>query len=68
MMGFWVAVQSAGPYAKKSALRSRQITTPTPHHSFFASQTLSVMPNQQRQSTESTKTSITSESKTYGPS
>ena len=30
----WVAVESAGPYAK-SAPRSRQITMPAPHHSVF---------------------------------
>ena len=30
----WVAVASAGPLCK-SAPRSRQITTPTPHHSVF---------------------------------
>jgi len=35
MLGFWDAVASAGPYAKKSAPRSRQITTPVPHHSIF---------------------------------
>ena len=35
MMGFWDAVASAGPYAIKSAPRSRQITTPTSHHSIF---------------------------------
>jgi len=37
----------------KSAPRSRQITTPAPHHSvFFTGQMLFLPPNQQRQSTE----------------
>ena len=36
----------------KSASRSRQITTPTPHHSFFTGQMPFLPPNQQRQSTE----------------
>jgi len=36
MMGVWDAVASAGPYCKQSEPRSRQITTPTPHHSSFA--------------------------------
>jgi len=36
----------------KSAHRSRQITTPAPHHSFFTGQMPFLPPNQQRQSTE----------------
>ena len=36
---------------KRSAPRSRQITTPTPHCSIITSQMLFLMPNQQRQST-----------------
>jgi len=39
---------------KQSAPRSRQITTPTPHHSMFTGQMLFLMPNQQYQSTEGT--------------
>ena len=39
----------------KSAPRSRQTTTPTPHHSFFTGRMLFLPPNQQRQSTEGTK-------------
>jgi len=35
----------------KSALRSRQITTPAPHHSFFTGQMPFLPPSQQRQST-----------------
>jgi len=35
---------------KQSAPRSRQITTPTPHHSIFTGRTLFLMPSQQRQS------------------
>jgi len=37
---------------KQSARCSRQITTPTPHHSIFTGQTLFLMCNQQCQSTE----------------
>jgi len=37
---------------KQSALRSRQITTPTPHHSIFTGWMLFLTPNQQCQSTE----------------
>ena len=55
MMGYWdgsgiswnICKQS-----KQSAPHSRQITTPTPHHSIFTGQMLFLMPNQQRQSTE----------------
>jgi len=36
----------------KSAPRSRQITTPAPHHSFFTGRMPFLPPNQQRQSTE----------------
>ena len=36
----------------KSALRSRQITTPAPHHSFFTDRMPFLPPNQQRQSTK----------------
>jgi len=34
-MGFWDALASAGRYAKQSAPRSGQITTPTLHRSIF---------------------------------
>jgi len=37
---------------KQSAPRSRQITTPTPHHSIFTSRVLFLTPNQQCQNTE----------------
>jgi len=49
---FWDAVASAGPYAKQSASRSRQITTTTPHHSIFTGRVLFLMPNLECQSTE----------------
>ena len=39
----------------KSASRSRQITMPLPHHSFFTGQMPFLPPNQQRQSTEGSK-------------
>ena len=38
----------------KSASRSRQITMPVPHHSFFTDWMPFLPPNQQRQSTEGT--------------
>jgi len=37
---------------KQSAPHSRQITTPTPHHSIFTGRMLFMTPNQQCQSTE----------------
>jgi len=37
-----------------SALCSRQITTPVPHHSVFTGQMPFLLPNQQHQSTEGT--------------
>jgi len=40
---------------KQSAPRSRQKTTPTPHHSIFTGRMLFLTPNQQRQSTEGIK-------------
>jgi len=40
----------------KSAPRSRQITTPAPHHSVFTGRVPFLPPNQQRQSTEGTGT------------
>jgi len=36
----------------KSAPRSRQITTPAPHHSVFTGRMPFLQPDQQRQSTE----------------
>ena len=38
----------------KSALHSRQITTPAPHHSVFTGRMPFLLPNQQRQSTDGT--------------
>ena len=38
----------------KSVPRSRQTTTPTPHHSFFTGRMPFLPPNEQRQSTEGT--------------
>ena len=52
-MGFWDAVTSAGPYANSQFFScSRQITTPTPHHSISTGRMLFLMPNQQCKSTE----------------
>jgi len=36
IMGFWGEVASAGPYENNYAPRSRQITTPTPHHQWHS--------------------------------
>ena len=47
-----VAVATAGPLCKSSALCSKQITMPTPHHSVFTGQMLFLPLNQQRHSTE----------------
>ena len=47
----------------KSARRSRQITMPAPHHSrFFTGRMPFLAPNQQRQSTEGTRSAIISKS------
>ena len=43
-----------GHVCKQSAPRSRQITTPAPHHSLSTERTLFLAPNQQCQSTEGT--------------
>ena len=56
MMGFWDAAASAVPYAKKSAPRSREITTPTPHRSIFTGRMLFLTPDQQGQSTKGNST------------
>ena len=42
----------------KTASRSRQITTPAPHHSVFTGLMPFLLPNQQRQSTEGTLPSL----------
>jgi len=52
-VGLGDAVASAGPTSCiLSAPRSRQITTPTPHHSIIAGRVLFLTLNQQYQSTE----------------
>jgi len=51
MMGFGMSGISWTIW-KQSALHSRQITTPTPHHSIFTGQMLFLTSNQQSQSTE----------------
>jgi len=50
MMGFWADSGISWTICKLSAPRSRQITSPTPHH-FFTGQMLFLMPNQQCLST-----------------
>ena len=51
-MGFWDGSGISWTICKQSAPRSRQITTPKPHHSFFTGWILLLPPNQQCQSTE----------------
>ena len=57
MMGFWDGTGISWTICKRSAPRSRQITTPTPRHSVFTGRMLFLAPNQQRQSTEGSKNS-----------
>jgi len=52
MTGFWGGSGISWTTCKQSAPRSRQKTTPTPHHSIFTGQMLFPKPNQQCQSTE----------------
>jgi len=52
MIGFWDVSGISWTICKQSAPHSRQITTPTPHHSIFKGQMLFLTPNQQCQSTE----------------
>jgi len=54
MTGFWDGSGISWTICKQSAPRSRQITTPTRHHSIFTGWMLFLMPNQQSQSTEGT--------------
>jgi len=49
-MGFWGGSGISWTICKQSAPRSRQITTPTPHHSIFIGRMLFLTPNQQCQS------------------
>ena len=58
MMGFGSSI-SWWPICKQSAPRSRQITTPTPHHSISTGRTFFLTPNQQCQNTEGRKSSPT---------
>ena len=51
-MGFWDGSGISWTIRKQSAPRSRQMTTPTPHHSVLTGRILFLTPNQQRQSTE----------------
>ena len=54
-MGFWDGSGIGWTTRKQSAPRSRQMTTPTPHHSIFTGRMLFLMTNQHRQSTEGNK-------------
>jgi len=68
MAGFWDGSGISWTIFKQSALRSRQITTPTPHQSMFTGWMLFLTPNQQCQSTEgnySMAVKLQSEIKTY---
>ena len=51
-MGFGDNSGNSWTVCKQSAPRSRQKTTPTPHHSISTGRMLSLTPNQQCQSTE----------------
>jgi len=55
IMGFWDGSGIGWTTHKQSAPRSRQMTTPTPHHSIFTGRMLFLMTNQHRQSTEDNK-------------
>jgi len=45
MLGFWDGSGISWIICKQSACRSRQITTPTPHHSTFTDRMLFLTPN-----------------------
>ena len=51
MMGFWDGSGISWTIREQSAPHSRQITSPTPHHSTFTGRMLFLTPNQQCQST-----------------
>jgi len=51
-MGLWNGSGISWAIWKQSAPRSRQITTPTPHHSVSTGRMLFMTSSQQRQSTE----------------
>jgi len=51
-MGLWNGSGISWTICKQSAPGSRQITTPTPHHSIFTGRVLFLTPNQQCQGTE----------------
>ena len=50
--GFWDGSGISWTICKQSAPCSRQIATPTPHHSIFTGQMLFLMPSQKCQSTD----------------
>jgi len=52
MTEFWHGSGISRTIRKKSAPRSRQITTPAPHRSIFTRRMLFLTPDKQRQSTE----------------
>jgi len=54
--GVWGCSGISWTICKQSAPHSRQITTPTPHHSIFTGRMLFLTPNQQCQSTEGIST------------
>ena len=51
-MGFGDGSGISWTICKQSALRSSEITVPTPHHPILTGRMLFLMPNQRRQSTE----------------
>jgi len=54
MMGFGDGSGISWTIYKQSAPRSRQITTPTPHHAIFTGQMIFLTPNQKCQNTKGT--------------
>jgi len=56
---FWMQCGISWTICKQSAPRSRQIITPTPHHSIFTGRMFFLAPNQQCQSTERNKPQMT---------
>ena len=54
-MEFWDGSGISWTICKQSAPHSRQISTPTPHHSIFTDQMLILIPNQQCESTKANK-------------
>jgi len=66
-MGFGDGSGISWTMCEQSAPRSRQITTPTPHHSIFTGRMLFLLPNQQCQSSESYRSTSDARQQTSSP-